>query len=606
MATGPLFRYRVPNPPFAFSGRERDVTTAHTQLKEHRVLILSGPEGIGKTALAHKILSSRDDALCIPLREKDDPRNHTVRALTISGEIDQTPELALKLAEEQSRILLLDGLSFRENKEEIIEWLKLFASYAKRSALLITTRNGDESQPWGFPSIVLSPLPEDTLFLIAKKLAPQEKNSTYHRWIQLSFGIPARLIRCIHEKALGSFPETKSKSTKRFLRILRTANKNVPLESLKKVFPIENQVLEELVHEGLILRTSRGVCIHPSLMVLPTLPNKETYELGCASLDEKHPASVLLGLSLLQRTIQNDVDEERIVRAAEDILRAGYSESLFHVLTRYRIYPKLWSVWARSALGTRNQSFLAQIHAPFDDQIDHEIEWLIIQHALGHFEQSQALAEKLLSQAPKKHFETIQLIYGQATMARGQYQKAIDFFDKLSSYSTKMVFRFICQVAQTQTPSSAKETLLATTENLGLLFLRYLQDDLPLNEVDTQILPLLQKISSSAIKSESWSILENEHQVQLGAQLIDFSRRHVLWKLLCALSKADPTISKERLVYDVWNVKQYHPLRHDNRLHSAIRKLRNLIEKDPKKPQRILTRGDGYFLRGLIPSSSPS
>ena len=58
-----------------------------------------------------------------------------------------------------------------------------------------------------------------------------------------------------------------------------------------------------------------------------------------------------------------------------------------------------------------------------------------------------------------------------------------------------------------------------------------------------------------------------------------------------SLSIGGPGPLDEQLVRDVWDV-DYHPLRHDNRLQSAIRKLRMLLDD----PSRIETREDGYAL----------
>jgi hypothetical protein len=51
-------------------------------------------------------------------------------------------------------------------------------------------------------------------------------------------------------------------------------------------------------------------------------------------------------------------------------------------------------------------------------------------------------------------------------------------------------------------------------------------------------------------------------------------------------------------VAEVWSERDYHPLRHDNRLQVAVRALRALVEDDPRRPARVLTTADGYALGG--------
>lgn len=78
---------------------------------------------------------------------------------------------------------------------------------------------------------------------------------------------------------------------------------------------------------------------------------------------------------------------------------------------------------------------------------------------------------------------------------------------------------------------------------------------------------------------------------------VDLKSKRVLFDLLLALSRRGGEATKEQLLLDAWGVRDYHPLRHDNRLKAAVRKLRRLLEStlgdDP-----LETTDDGYRLRG--------
>ena len=81
---------------------------------------------------------------------------------------------------------------------------------------------------------------------------------------------------------------------------------------------------------------------------------------------------------------------------------------------------------------------------------------------------------------------------------------------------------------------------------------------------------------------------------------VDFNKRALHWRLLSTLAAHGGRATKERLVLDVWEEPEYHPLKHDARLQVAIRKLRELLEDDPGSPERIVTVEDGYALTGPI------
>ncbi|MFO0686933.1 MAG: hypothetical protein U0234_33020 [Sandaracinus sp.] len=94
-----------------------------------------------------------------------------------------------------------------------------------------------------------------------------------------------------------------------------------------------------------------------------------------------------------------------------------------------------------------------------------------------------------------------------------------------------------------------------------------------------------------------------------GPTSIDLGHQPVLLRVLAALAR-DGEADKETLVRAVWpEVREYHPLKHDNRLRLAVKKLRRKLTGqaearrsiEPESSALIVTRTDGYALaRSLV------
>jgi tetratricopeptide (TPR) repeat protein len=84
-----------------------------------------------------------------------------------------------------------------------------------------------------------------------------------------------------------------------------------------------------------------------------------------------------------------------------------------------------------------------------------------------------------------------------------------------------------------------------------------------------------------------------------GGETVSFRERALLFRVLVALAERGGEATKEALAVAVWNEREYHPLRHDNRLRLAVRKIRQVIEPDAKEPELLATTEDGYRLGGV-------
>ncbi len=101
--------------------------------------------------------------------------------------------------------------------------------------------------------------------------------------------------------------------------------------------------------------------------------------------------------------------------------------------------------------------------------------------------------------------------------------------------------------------------------------------------------------------ASAWGIDGKRGTVWLGdGRTIDFSAKPQLFRILEALAQRGGSASKEALVTDAWGEPAYHPLRHDGKLHVAVRKLREQIEDEPASPKRLATTEEGYALAGTV------
>lgn len=81
---------------------------------------------------------------------------------------------------------------------------------------------------------------------------------------------------------------------------------------------------------------------------------------------------------------------------------------------------------------------------------------------------------------------------------------------------------------------------------------------------------------------------------------VDLKKQFVLVNLLKLLGeKGADGVTKEEMVNRLWK-EDYHPLRHDNKVHATVLRLRKLIEPDLKAPQFILNAPDGYQLNPKV------
>ena len=111
-----------------------------------------------------------------------------------------------------------------------------------------------------------------------------------------------------------------------------------------------------------------------------------------------------------------------------------------------------------------------------------------------------------------------------------------------------------------------------------------------------------QEAGEEAGDEAGWGLDEGRHSVWLlpDGRTVSFAKKKLPFKVLLAIAEEGGRATKESLVTRVWGEREYHRLKHDNRLHLAILKARREIEEDPAKPARVIATDDGYALAGRV------
>lgn len=99
----------------------------------------------------------------------------------------------------------------------------------------------------------------------------------------------------------------------------------------------------------------------------------------------------------------------------------------------------------------------------------------------------------------------------------------------------------------------------------------------------------------------AWGIDTTQSTVWLpDGRTVDLRKKPLLFRILTSLVERGGAASKEQLINEAWGESDYHPIRHDPKLHASVRALRKAIEDDPSAPTRLLTTEEGYELGGAI------
>ncbi len=202
-------RYRLPNPPPLFVGREQESQALMTALHRSPVVGVCGPGGVGKTALALSLLPRLpefrpDRALLIELRPGqpvEDVRLQIIRVLArVNGieQVDWTGTLRdedsiggtlIDLAESDGWWIVLDDLHHID-PQAATALLFLLSRYARRSRWIVTSRRIPPVTELSPQIVSLTGLPDEDLQRLITAYMPDLPEKRIQEVLSASGGSP--------------------------------------------------------------------------------------------------------------------------------------------------------------------------------------------------------------------------------------------------------------------------------------------------------------------------------------------------------------------------------------------------------------------------------
>ena len=118
-----------------------------------------------------------------------------------------------------------------------------------------------------------------------------------------------------------------------------------------------------------------------------------------------------------------------------------------------------------------------------------------------------------------------------------------------------------------------------------------------LQKVSQRITESIEKLKTKKVNNYDIIVsFENKTIIEKQKGQIDFKNQLILLDMLKLLiSQPGNAHSKESLIEKIWQ-QEYNPIVHDNKIYVTIKRLKELIEPDYKKPKYIFRAKEGYYI----------
>ena len=418
-------RHRLPNAPPLFVGRGPELDWLEAAIRRGPVTVVTGPGGIGKTALALRVLHERfsdvvPKAVYFGIRPgetTDQLRFDLVRVLSqsartgvdlaaIATDPEALTETAIDLAEAAGFLVVLDD-AHHADAEEMTELLTQLVSYARDSRWLVTSLTEVRVPQLAGQWLPLKAMGEAELTELARYLAPTSAEADLHRAVNAASGSPWLLaqyletgqagVELTRERLLENLPP-QVEPFLFVLSLLRIPVSPVILGGLTTV--PDEAVLAQLERRGLVQRFETGLRLHDVV-------SGHLFPLAAMMDDSGRREAIAAALETVG-------DPELVVEAARLLSNAGALDALADLLQRraeelfaHAHAPRLWAVIGgvrderllhhqlRCAAEMGNPTALASVREPSDPGPWERLAWAQMTYAQGNVARARALAGEL-------------------------------------------------------------------------------------------------------------------------------------------------------------------------------------------------------------------
>ncbi len=458
--------HRLPNGPALFLGRERELDWLSGALGRGPVVVLTGPGGIGKTALALRLVHERFESqvgrtLYFGIRPGQPTaqlRFDLVRILRQSthteldlGEIADDPEAlieaAIDIAEEHALWVVLDD-AHHADATEMGELLTRLASYARQSRWLVTSLVEPTTRALAGQILALRGLPMAELISLANELSRGHEHVDVHRAVAAAAGSPWFLQQYIAAGETGvqlsreRLLENLGDRAEAFLQTLGLLQVPFPEDVLRQLTDVPDAtILCALERRALLHRDPSGLRLHDVVSGWLSTPGPSEQERVAGVLASiGGPAALVEATRLYRNAGALDALVALLDAHVDAIFAEAQAPRLWAVIGELRD-PRVVRHQLRCAAEMGNPTALGAVQQPYSTGPRERLAWAATLYAQGEVAQAQALVGPLETAAGGAVAVEATLLRARCLLHEAKPERAIAALAELEPEDPALVLR---------------------------------------------------------------------------------------------------------------------------------------------------------------------